>query len=135
MSQPRTGKMPLRRGGWIQVKDGNVYVDREGEDQLLIRGEKIRKVNLQVFEWSLAIIGLVTVLFGFYFAATEHLLGLAVTLVGLWSLHRNYRERYTLVIWVDNESKPVAVYPEDPEECHAAVAKLVRPDKRPVTER
>lgn len=119
----------------MQVKDGNVYIDREGEEQLLIHGEKIRKVNLQVAEWSLGIISLVAVGFGGYFAATEHLLGgLAVAAVGLWSLYRIYRERYTLVIWVDNESKPVAVYPEDPEDCHAAVAKLVRPDRTPVTE-
>jgi len=136
MNEPSTGRMPLRRGEWMKVENGVVQISRGDGDREMVDGEDIRKVKLQMAEWSLAVISLATVVFGAYFAATQHVLGgLGFALVGLWSLYRTYRERYTLVIWIDNESRPVTVYPENPEECHAAVAKLVRPDETPVTEK
>lgn len=134
MADSDTGEFSLRRSGSLHVDDGALSVHRD--EGVTVRGEDIRKVNLQVFRWGLATISAVAVLFGAYFAVVEHPLGgLAFSLVGAWSLWRSYRNRYALVVWVDGRPNPIAVYPEDPKGCHAAVAKLVRPDETPVTER
>ena len=133
MDDTETERMALRRGGWVQIRDGTVRIDRDDET-VTIPAEAIRKIKLEVLKWGLAVMSAVTVVFGAYFAAVEHLLGgIGFAAVGVWSLHRTYKQRNTLVIWVDDRPKPIAVYPEQPKACHAAVAKIVRPDETPVT--
>lgn len=135
MSQGSGDRLPLRRGGWLRVHDGDVHIQRDGDEDVTVAGEEIRKIQLQVFDYTLGVISAAAVAFGAYFAVGEQfLVGVGIALVGVWSLYRSYRERYTLVIWIDGRPKPVAVYPEDPEQCHAAVARVVRPDEAPVTE-
>jgi len=135
MGNTETERMALRRGGWLWIEEQTVHIDRDADEgTTTIQGETIRKIKLEVLKWGLAVMSAITVVFGAYFAVVEHLLGgFAFAAVGVWSLHRTYKERYTLVIWVDNRSKPIAIYPEQPKACHAAVAKLVRPDETPVT--
>lgn len=136
MSDGSGDQLPLRRGGWLRVEEGTVHIRREDSEDVTIQGEDIRKIKLQVFNWTLGILSGAAVVFGAYFAVSEQfVVGVGIALVGVWSLSRSYRERYTLVIWIDDRPKPVAVYPEDPEQCHASVARLVRPDDTPVTER
>jgi len=135
MSDGSGDRLPLRRGGWLRVDGGNVHIQRDEGQDLTVAGEDIRKIKLQVFDYTLGVISVAAVAFGAYFAVRERfLVGLGIALVGVWSLYRSYRERYTLVIWIDGRPKPVAVYPENPEQCHAAVARVVRPDEAPVTE-
>lgn len=135
MSDGPGDRLPLRRGGWLRVAEGDVHIRRDEGQDLTVTGEDIRKIKLQVFDYTLGVISAATVAFGAYFAVREQfLVGVGIGLVGVWSLYRSYRERYTLVIWVDGRPKPVAVYPENPEQCHAAVARVVRPDEAPVTE-
>jgi len=135
MDNTETDRMALRRGGWLRIDDGTVHVDRDDET-ITIPGDAIMKIKLEVFKWGLGVMSVITFVFGAYFAVEEHLLGgIAFAAVGAWSLHRTYKERNTLVIWVDNRPKPVAVYPEEPKACHAAVARLVRPEETPVTAR
>jgi hypothetical protein len=135
MSDGSAQRLPLRRGGWLRVDEANVHIRRDGEEDVSVSGEDIRKIKLQVFDYTLGVISAAAVAFGAYFAVSEQfLVGIGIALVGGWSLYRSYRERYTLVIWVDGRPKPLAVYPEDPQQCHAAVARVVRPDEAPVTE-
>lgn len=133
MGNTETDRMALRTGGWIRIEDGTVYIERDDET-VAVQGEAIRKIKLEVFKWGLGVMSAVTVVFGAYFAVAEHPLGgIAFAAVGVWSLRRTYKQRNTLVIWVDGRPEPIAVYPADPEACHAAVARLVRPDETPVT--
>lgn len=126
-------QMPLRHGGWMRLEDETVRITREG-DTVKVPKDAITKIDLEVVKWGLAAMSAVTLLFGAYFAVVEHPFGgLAIATIGAWSLHRTYRQRNTLVIWVDGRTKPIAVYPENPKACHAAVAKLVRPEETPVT--
>jgi len=134
MTSTETERMALRRGGWVRIEDRTVHIEREDEETITIPGEAIKRIKLEVLKWGLAVMSAVTFVFGAYFAVTEHFLGgIAFAAVGVWSLHRTYKQRNTLVIWIDDRPKPVAIYPEQPKDCHAAVAKLVRPDQIPVT--
>jgi len=133
MADTDTDRMGLRRGRWVQIEDGTVHIDR-GDEHVAVPGEAIRKIDLEVLKWGLAVMSAVTFAFGAYFSVEVNPFGgVAFAAVGAWSLYRTYRERNTLVIWVDNRAKPVTVYPEEPRACHAAVAKLVRADGTPVT--
>lgn len=136
MAQTNTDRMPLRRGGWIEIDERSVFVDRPESNELLkIDSADIRKINLEVMDWGLTVFSAAAVVFGIYFAFTVHRLGgLVVALIGLWSILRSYRKRYTLVLWVDGSSEPVAVQPSAPEKAHAAIARLIRPEEPPVTE-
>lgn len=118
----------------MRVSDEEIRISREDNETVSIPAEAVRKVNLEVFKWSLAVISAVTVVFGAYFFIVENPLGgIIFAAVGVWSLYRTYRERNTLILWVDGRPKPVTVYPEDPKACHAAIAQVIRPEETPVT--
>lgn len=117
----------LRNGGEISVDNSAIYIDRPQDDEIIIRKKNVRKVSLEVFKWSLALMSLVTVAFGTYFALAVNLLGgVLFSGIGVWSLYRTYTKRYALFVWVDGQAGPITVYPERPKECHAAIASLIR---------
>jgi len=132
MTDTDTDGMPLRRGEWVRIEDGTVHIDRGEDGTVTVPGDAIRKIDLEVLKWGLAVMSAVTFAFGaYFFVAVNPFGGVAFAAVGAWSLRRTYRERNTLVIWVDNRPKPIAVYPENPKACHAAVAKVIRRDGVP----
>jgi hypothetical protein len=121
-------RMSLRRGGWIGYTDDAVFV-RRGDDAegFKIRRDDIARITLNPLEWDLAVMGLLLVGIGAYVGVTRNVLvGIGFVVVGCWSLYRTYGKRYELVIRVDDEPKPVSVYPVDPKACHETLGDLIR---------
>ena len=134
MSHTDTERVSLRGGGQTLIDGETLRVDRDDGKTTTLPTGSIRKVDLRVLEWGLAVTSAVAVALGVYVAVVGHLLaGVAFVAVGVWSLRRTYRQRYALLVWVDDRPDPLVLYPENPEACHAAFARLVRPDQTPVT--
>lgn len=122
-----TDGIMLRNGGQISVDSSAIYIDKPNKDTVIIREENVQKVSLEVFNWSLAIMSLVTAIFGLYFALVINLSGgILFSVVGLWSIYRTYTKRYTLFLWIDSQAGPIKMYPEQPKKCHAAIVSLIR---------
>ncbi|WP_324760676.1 hypothetical protein [Haloarcula montana] len=114
-------RMSLRDSGWIGYTDDAVYIERDGE-KIQIDNEHVRKVTLQSLRWDLAIMSALLIGIGGYVAITRNpLVGIAFAAVGVLSMYRTYGNRYALRIQVENESKPVTVYPTYPVECHETI--------------
>lgn len=119
-------RMALRDSGWIGYTDDALYVDRDGE-KIKINNEHVRKVTLQSLQWDLAVMSVLLVGVGGYVGVTRNpLVGLAFAIVGVLSLYRTYGKRYALRIHVENESKPVTVYPTYPVECHETIVENIQ---------
>lgn len=115
-------RMSLRNGGWIGYSDDAVFVDTD-DQQIKIRNDDISTVALRVIEWDVAVMSALLVALGGYVGLTRSpLAGVAFAVVGVFSLYRTYTKRYELVIHVENEAKPVTVFPDHPKECHATLA-------------
>lgn len=115
-------RMSLRDGGWIGYSDDAVFIDDDNR-RAKIRNSDISTIGLRVVEWDVAVMSVLLVVLGGYVVVTRNpLIGLAFALVGLGSLYRTYTKRYELIIHVENESKPVTVYPDHPTECHETLA-------------
>ncbi|MEF8813379.1 MAG: hypothetical protein V5A55_06120 [Halovenus sp.] len=118
-------RMSLRGGGWIGYTADAVYVERDDE-RIKIANEHIREVALRSLRWDLAIMSLLLVGVGGYVVVTRNpLVGVAFAAVGLLSLYRTYGDRYELLIRVENRSKPVAVHPQYPVECHETLVESI----------
>jgi hypothetical protein len=116
-------RMSLRKGGWIGYSDDAVFVDRD-DQQVKIRNDAVSTVALRVIEWDVVVMSVLLVGVGGFVALTRNpLVGAAFALVGIGSLYRAYAKRYELVIHVENEAKPVTVFPAHPKECHETLAK------------
>jgi hypothetical protein len=120
-------RMSLRRGGWIGYTDDAVFVRRGDDEGFKIRRDDIARITLNPLEWDLAVMGLLLVGIGAYVGVTRNVLvGIGFVAVGCWSLYRTYGKRYELVIQVDDEPKPMSVYPVDPKACHETLGDLIR---------
>jgi hypothetical protein len=135
MNKTRADRRELRNDGALYIHTNKVRIERAKDDTKTISISDIKKIKLEVLHWELAVLSAVTLLFSVYFAAVENILGgLVFFAVGAWSLHRTYSQRNTVVIWIEDCPEPVAVNPEQPKDCHAALARVLRPDEKPVTE-
>jgi hypothetical protein len=111
-------RMSLRNGGWIGYSDDAVFVDTD-DQKVKIRNDDISTVALRVIEWDVAVMSALLVALGGYVGLTRSpLAGVAFAVVGVFSLYRTYTKRYELIIHVENEPKPVTVFPTHPKECH-----------------
>ncbi|WP_380676722.1 hypothetical protein [Salinigranum sp. GCM10025319] len=120
-------RMSLRRGGWIGYNDDAVFVRRDDEAGFRIPRADIVRITLNPMEWDLTVMSLLLVGIGVYVGATRNVLvGVGFVAVGCWSLYRTYGKRYELVIRVEDEPKPVSVYPVDPKACHETLGDLIR---------
>jgi len=114
--------MSLRDGGWIGYSDNAVFIDNDNQ-RAKIRNTDISTVALRVVEWDVAVMSVLLIGLGGYIVATRNpLIGITFALVGLGSLYRTYTKRYELIIHIENETKPVTVYPAHPKECHDTLA-------------
>lgn len=115
-------RMALRNGGWVGYSNDAVFVNRD-DQQVKIRSSNISTIALRVIEWDVAIMSVLLVGLGGYVVATRNsLVGLGFAAIGIFSLYRTYTKRYELVIQVENETKPVTMYPAHPKECHETLA-------------
>lgn len=118
-------KMSLRGGGWIGYTPDALYVERDDE-KIKIGNEHVREVALRTLEWDVAVMSGLLVAVGGYVVITRNpLVGIAFAVVGLLSLYRTYRNRYELIIRVENEPKPVTVRPSHPVECHETLVESI----------
>lgn len=114
-------KMSLRNGGWIGYSDDSVFIDDKKREK--IHKTNISTVGLRIIEWDVAVMSALLMALGGYVVATRNpLVGIAFALIGLFSLYRTYTKRYELIIHVENRSKPIAVHPVHPKECHKTLA-------------
>lgn len=120
-------RMGLRSGGWIGYDDDTVFVQpAEGQGYKIARAD-VARITLNPIEWDLLVMSLLLVGIGGYVALTRNpLVGVGFLAVGVWSAYRTYRKRYELVLYVDEQPKPVSVHPTHPKECHATIGKLIR---------
>lgn len=122
-------RMGLRSGGWIGYDGDSVFVQPDEEQGYKIARTDVARITLNPVEWDLAVMSLLLVGIGGYVGFTRNpLVGVGFLAVGAWSLYRTYSKRYELVLYVDNEAKPVSVYPTHPKECHRAIGELIRSD-------
>ena len=120
-------RMALRPGGWIGYDDDTVFVQPADEQGVKVTRGDIARITLNPVEWDLAVMSLLLVGIGAYVVATRNpLVGVGFALVGCWSLYRTYTKRYELVLYVDDQPKPVSVYPTYPKECHRTLGELIR---------
>jgi hypothetical protein len=117
MSHTDTERVSLRGGGRALIDGATLRVDRD-DGKTTLPTEPIRRVDLRVLEWGLAVISAVAVALGVYVVAGHLLAGVAFVAVGVWSLRRTYRQRYALLVWVDDRPDPLVLYPENSEACH-----------------
>jgi hypothetical protein len=118
-------RMSLRPGGWVGYSEEAVFVDR-GDERLKIDNERIVQVGLRVIEWDLVVMSILLVGIGGYVTLSLNpLVGVAFAVVGALSLYYTYRQRYELVIEVENEIKPVTVHPSHPKKCHETLVEQV----------
>jgi hypothetical protein len=121
-------RMGLRSGGWIGYDDDSVFVQPADEQGYKIAHTDVGRITLNPVEWDLVVMSLLLVGIGGYVGFTRNpLVGVGFLAVGCWSLYRTYSKRYELVLYVDNEAKPVSVYPTNPNECHRTIGELIRP--------
>jgi hypothetical protein len=114
-------RMSLRGGGWIGYSDDAVFVDRDDE-RVKIPRDAVVEVALRTIEWDLAVMSVLLVGVGGFVAWTRNpLVGVAFAAIGLASCYWTYGKRNELRIRVENERKPVTVYPEHPQECHGTL--------------
>jgi hypothetical protein len=117
----------LRGGGWIGYSEDTVFVVRSDEDRIKIPNDAIESVALRTLEFDVAVMSLLLVAVGVWVGVNRNpLVGLAFGVVGVFSLYRTYQQRHELVIDVENEAKPLSVYPEHPSECHETLVAHVR---------
>jgi hypothetical protein len=115
-------RMSLRDGGWVGYSENAVFLDRD-DRKVKIRSSDISTIALRVIKWDVAIMSALLVGLGGYVVATRNpLVGLGFAAIGIFSLYRTYTKRYELVIQVENETKPVTMYPAHPEKCHETLA-------------
>jgi hypothetical protein len=126
-SETTITRMSLRSGGWIGYDDDAVFVQQDDEQGFRIALDDVGRITLTTFEWDLVVMSLLLVGIGGYVVLTRNpLVGVGFLAVGLWSAYRTYTKRYELVLYVDEQPKPVSVYPTHPKECHATIGELVR---------
>lgn len=119
-------RMSLRKGGWIGYSDDAVFVRRDDQG-IKIRRTDIARITLNPIEWDLVVMSVLLVGIGLFVGTTRNLLvGVGFLAVGCWSLYRTYGNRYELIIRVQNEPKPVSVYPVQPKACHETLGDLIR---------
>lgn len=129
-SETTIRRMSLRPGGWIGYDDDSVFVQHEDDAGFKIARDDIARLTLNPVEWDLAVMSLLLVGIGVYVGVTRNpLVGVGFVAVGAWSLYRTYRKRYELVVYVDDQPKPVSVYPSHPKECHATLGGLIRSER------
>lgn len=120
-------RMDLRPGGWIGYNDEGVYIDRDEGDRIKIRHGNVTQVGLKSTDWDIVVMSLLLVGIGAFVGVTRNpLVGVGFAVAGVASLYWSYRKRYKLVIHVENERKPISVYPTHPAECHETLAEHVR---------
>lgn len=115
-------RMALRNGGWVGYSENAVFLDRD-DRKVKIRSADISTIALRVIKWDVAIMSALLVGLGGYVVATRNpLVGFGFAAIGLFNLYRTYTKRYELVIQVENETKPVTMYPAHPKKCHKTLA-------------
>jgi len=115
-------RMSLRDGGWVGYSENAVFLDRD-DRKVKIRSSDISTIALRVIKWDVAIMSALLVGLGGYVVATRNpLVGFGFAAIGIFSLYRTYTKRYELVIQVENETKPVTMYPAHPKKCHETLA-------------
>jgi hypothetical protein len=119
-------RMDLRGGGWIGYSDDAVFVV-DDDDRVKVSKDAIDGLALRTLEFDIAVMSLLLIAVGAYVALTRNpLVGVGFGAVGLYSAYRTYQQRHELVIDVDNEAKPISVYPAHPSECHSRLVEEVR---------
>jgi hypothetical protein len=123
-------RMDLRSGGWIGYDEESVFVQPAEEQGYKIARGDIARITLNPIEWDLVVMSLLLVGIGGYVVFTRNpLVGVGFFAVGLWSAYRTYTKRYELVLYVDEQPKPVSVHPTHPKECHATIGELIRTER------
>lgn len=118
-------QMSLRDSGWIGYTDEALYIERD-DQKIQIANEHVRKVMLQSLRWDLAIMSALLIGVGGYVGITRNpLVGIVFAIVGVLSMYRTYSNRYALRIRIENESKPVTVYPTYPVECYETLVGII----------
>lgn len=126
-SETTITRMSLRSGGWIGYDEDNVFVQHDDEQGFKVARGDVARITLNPLEWDLAVMGLLLVGIGVFVGTTRNpLVGIGFAAVGCWSLYRTYSKRYELVLFVDEQPKPVSVYPSHPKECHETLGELIR---------
>ncbi|AUV81601.1 hypothetical protein C2R22_08000 [Salinigranum rubrum] len=120
-------RMGLRSGGWIGYDEESVFVQPDEEQGYKIARADIARITLNPVEWDLVVMSLLLVGIGGYVGFTRNpLVGVGFLAVGVWSVYRTYSNRYELVLYVDDQPKPVSVHPTHPKECHRTIGELIR---------
>ncbi|WP_157231398.1 hypothetical protein [Halostagnicola larsenii] len=115
-----TKTFALRRGNALTLADDHVYVDRGDDTPIRFAFEDIVEVQYDSFDWFLAVLSVILVLFGGY-STTENVLGgLGFAAAGVGSFYLTYRKRGKLSFNVTGRSKPLIVYPEHSEAAYEA---------------
>jgi len=118
----------LRRGGRITVTTERVLVDRPEEESVAVPLSGVVGVTLQDVDWFLAVMSLGLVGFGLASVGRNPLLAGLFVLTGLLSTALTYRKRGALRISVSGETRPLRLFPADPETCYDALESVLDGD-------
>jgi hypothetical protein len=104
----------LRRGGRVGLTDERLlFVRDDGDPPTSVELVGVESVELQDFDWYLAVLSVLLVGFGAVSTTRNPLAGVAFGLVGLASLALTYRKRDRAVVRLHSRAKPVELYPDD----------------------
>ncbi|MBV0901784.1 hypothetical protein [Haloarcula salina] len=118
----------LRRGGRITVTTDRVLVDRPAAESVTVPLTGVVDVTLQDVDWFLAVMSLGLVGFGLASVGRNLLLAGLFVVAGLVSTALTYRKRGSLRISVSGETRPLRLFPADPEACYDALESVLAED-------
>lgn len=98
----------LRDGGHLGLTDGRLLLVRDGTTSVPF--ENVKEIQIQSFDWFLAILSAGLVGFGLLSIPRHVLGGIAFALAGLASLYLTYRKRGRVAVRLHTRADPVTFH-------------------------
>ncbi|MBX0324519.1 hypothetical protein EGH21_15930 [Halomicroarcula sp. F13] len=115
----------LRRGGRITVTGDRLLVDRPDDESVAVPLSGVVDVTLQDVDWFLVVMSLGLVGFGLASVGRDLLFAALFVVAGLVSTALTYRKRGALRVSVSGQTRPLRLFPADPQACYDALAAVL----------